>query len=350
MSKTSDIMKELKAKKNVDVSLLSDPDSPCNVTEWLSTGCLALDAIMGGGLPIGRVTEMYGENSSGKSLIATQVAALAQANGVTVGYVDTESAVSKEMMEILGVKLDELVYTSPDTVEEVFTFFQDMVDAKEKVAEDSILLLIWDSIAATSAMQEMDADPGKANYGIHAKVISQGFRKFCREISKKRVCVLALNQIRQKIGVMYGDNVATFGGLAMSFHASVRVELDVVSKIKIDLANKKKRIVGMNTKAIVKKNKVAVPFREATLPIHFGSGIDDAASAFLYLLDNEFLTRKGIAYTMKIGDEEITATKSSWSKIFDKHYDAIANIILSHKPDMFGSTDNDDKSEQDPED
>jgi recombination protein RecA len=335
MSKTSEILKELKAKKHIDVDLLSAEGSPCNVTEWLSTGCVALDAVMGGGLPIGRVTEMYGENSSGKSLIAAQVAALAQSQGITVGYIDTETAVSQELMKVLGVDIDNLIYVSPDTCEQVFEFCDDMVEAKEKADKDSILLLIWDSVAATSAKQEMEAEAGKSFYGRHAAIISQGFRKFCRVISKKRVCMLVLNQTREKIGMVFGgDDVATFGGKALSFYSSVRVELKLTSSIVVERANKKKRKIGMNTKAIVTKNKVAIPFREATLPIHFGSGIDDAMSAFQYLIDNELMTHKGPTYSLSIGDLAITCTKKEWPGIFDKNYEAIANYMMDYQPDM----------------
>jgi hypothetical protein len=134
--------------------------------------------------------------------------------------------------------------------------------------------------------------------------------------------------------VFGGDDVATFGGKALSFYSSVRVELKLTSSIVVERANKKKRKIGMNTKAIVTKNKVAIPFREATLPIHFGSGIDDAMSAFQYLIDNELMTHKGPTYSLSIGDLAITCTKKEWPGIFDKNYEAIANYMMDYQPDM----------------
>jgi recombination protein RecA len=340
MSKSQDMLKQITQSGKLTANILSDDTSPCIVKEWLSTGCITLDAIMGGGLPVGRVTEIYGEYSSGKSLIAAQVAGIAQKQGITVGYVDTETAVSKEMMTMLGVDINDLIYTSPDTVEEVFEFFEATVRAKEKVDPTSILLLIWDSIAATSVKQEMDNEFGKAFYGRHAAIISQGFRKFCRTIAEKRVCLLVLNQTRQKIGVMYGDDVATFGGKAVSFHASVRIELELSSKLKIKKDNGKFKVLGMNTRAVVTKNKVAMPFKEAILPIYFGSGIDEDLSAFMYLKDNDLLVLKGKTYTLDMGDgTELVTTKQEWSSKFSDQYDKVCNIIMNFDTTDYGAAD-----------
>lgn len=328
MSTATDIVKALK-KNKFDVSMLSDDDSPCVVKEWLSTGCIVLDAIIGEGIPIGRITEIYGDNSSGKSLIASQIAACAQENGIVVAYVDTETAVSREMMEMLGVNVDELLYYSPDTIEEVFSFFESSVEANTSISKDTPMLLIWDSVAATSAKFEMEADYGKATMGTHARLISQGLRKFTRIISKEHVAMLLINQTRQKIGVMFGDDIATFGGKAVSFHASVRVQLDVSKKIAIP-GKRGKKVIGMTTRATVIKNKVSMPFRTATLPIYFGHGIDDAGAAFHYLDDNDIMKVSGSWRLLDIGGKEIKFQKPDWDKIFDENYDAITDIIFEH--------------------
>lgn len=226
MSKASKLVDVLRKTKKLDVSLLSDSDSPCVVTDWLSTGTLVLDKILGGGLPVGRVVEIYGGPSSGKSSIAAQVAAQAQANDVTVVYADSETAVSLDIMKMIGVNIKDMVYFSPDTIEMVFETFEAAIGAKSK---DDMLVLIWDSIAATSSELEMENEYGKATMGRHAQLISQGLRKITRLISKDKVCMLLLNQVRQKIGVMWGDPETTFGGMAVSFHSSIRIKLDITS-------------------------------------------------------------------------------------------------------------------------
>ena len=305
------------------VSLLGDEGSPCVVNEWLSTGCVALDVIMGGGLPVGRVTEIYGDTSTGKSLIAAQVAALAQEDGHIVVMVDTETAVSLPIMEAVGVDISNMLYATPDTVEEVFTIFEKAIVSKAQHDPDKLLLLIWDSIAATSVMMEMNEEYGKAMMGRHAAIISQGLRKITRHISKGRVCALFLNQTRQKLGILYGDNEATFGGKAVSFYSSVRVRLKLSSKIK-----SKERIIGIDTVASVVKNKVAVPFRDARLPIIFGHGIDDAMASFHYLDKNGIFERSGSWYTLKGIKGKFQ--RSTWDGVYDEHYDHISNMIWEH--------------------
>ncbi len=332
-TKTKEIVKELR-KKKIDVSLLSEESSPCIVTEWISTGCLALDAIMGGGLPVGRIIEIFGDQSTGKSLIAAQVAALAQESGAIVGYADTETAVSLDMMKVVGVDVDNLIYASPDTVEEVFTFFEEAIEIKRRIDPDNFLLLIWDSIAATSDVAEMEAEYGHATMASHARLISQGLRKITRIISRDRACLLLLNQTRDKIGVMFGDKISTFGGKAVKFHSSIRIQLDIGSKIKIGAENTKNgkkggKIVGIETRAVVVKNKVAMPYKDAILPIYFGHGIDDAGASMKYLQATGAIQNTGSWYTLTLNGKEHKFQKAGWPKFFDENYDDIAEVILA---------------------
>lgn len=318
-----DILKDI-SKTHPDVTLLSDESSPCVVNEFLSTGTFPLDAILGGGLPVGRITEIYGDTSTGKSLLAAQVVAMAQEDGYIAVMADTESAVSLPIMAAVGVDVDKLIYMAPDTVEEVFEFFDDAIEAKEKHSPDGLLLIVWDSIAATSSMAEMANEYGKATMGQHARLISQGLRKLTRKISKRRVCALFLNQTREKIGVMYGDKVATFGGKAVGFHSSVRVQLKLGSKIK----SADRRIIGMEARAVVVKNKIAPPFMSAVLPIYFGFGVDNALASFYYLKDTGVIVTAGAWSTISIDGEEVRFQKKTWDAVFDEHYDAIAGMIL----------------------
>jgi len=337
------VIDELKKVKNksIDVTLLSDEDSPCVVTEWLSSGCVALDAITGGGFPVGRMTEIYGDNSTGKSLIAAQIASLAQQEGDIVAYVDTETAVSLEIMKVVGVDTDKLLYTAPDTVEDVFTFFESIVDIKNRKFPDKRLLLIWDSVAATSVRFEMENDYGKATMGRHANMISQGMRKFMRTIAKNRICCIFLNQTRMKLGVMFGDNETTFGGKALGFYASIRIQLKIGQKIK-----ENGKIVGVESKAVVVKNKVAVPFLSAKLPIYFGHGIDDALASFQYLIDADLLEKSGRTFTIR--DSQLPEfTKQTWYDFYEDNYDAIAKIIMSTQ--LTDNSDDDDDEDGDEE-
>lgn len=328
MSTSSSIVKNLRAK-HLDVSLLSDPNSPCIVKGWLSTGCLVLDAIMGGGLPEGRIVEMFGEYSSGKSLIASQAAVMAQQDKILVAYADTEGSVSLDMMQMLGVNVDELIYAAPDTIEDTFTFFDTVIEEKNKIDPNTRVLIIWDSVAASSAKFEEEAEYGKATMGRHAKLISESLRKFVHTINKDNVYALFLNQTRQKIGVMFGDSTTTSGGQAMGFYASIRVRLDLQAKLKAPSKRGKPKIIGMDTKATVIKNKVAMPFRWAILPIYFGHGIDDPKSTFLYLLDNGVIEGNGATYTLVLGDEEIKFKKPQFEQLFDEEYDKIADLVMS---------------------
>lgn len=315
------ILEIMRQKAPFQVTLLSDEDSPCVVSNWVSTGCVVLDAILGGGLPVGRITEIYGDTSTGKSLVAAQVCAEVQVGGGLAVMIDTESAVSLPIMEAVGVDTKSLIYSAPDTVEEVFSAMELALDSKAKVAKDSMMLIVWDSIAATSARAEMEADVGKPTMAVHARLISQGLRRLTRRISKENVCVLLLNQTRQKIGVLFGDNVTTFGGKAVGFHSSIRVMLSVIGKIK-----EHGKVVGIETKAVVKKNKVAPPFREATLPIYFGYGIDDALAAYYFLKNAGVISGKGWN-VLDIDGEEIRFQKSGWADVFDMHYDAIVELV-----------------------
>ena len=327
MTSIHDLVKAINKRSKLEVTVLSDDESPCIVHETMSTGCLALDSILGGGLPVGRITEIYGDESSGKSLIAAQVAAIAQDEGHIVAYIDTEGAVSIEIMREVGVDVDNLIYTVPDTLDGddgVFQFMEDTIQESKGLFPNKLILVIWDSIAATSARREMESEYGKATYGRHAQLISQGLRKIGPYITKEGVCALFINQTREKINVHFGDKTATFGGKALSYHASARVMLMSGKKIK-----KGKKVVGITNRARVTKNKFAMPFREADLPIYFGEGINDALASLEYLKENKLLERRGSWYALNYKGETIANfQRIGWDKVFEEHYEAIADLIL----------------------
>ena len=312
-------------KEGLSASLLSDDDSPCVVSNFLTTGCYVLDAIMGGGLPLGRIVEIYGDTSTGKSLIAAQACASIQDEGGIAVYIDTESAVSIDIMKAVGVDADTLFYFSPDTVEDVFKAMETVI-ADESVG-DVPLLIVWDSIAATTSKAEQEKETGETGYLTQARIISQGLRKNARTISKRKVSVLLLNQTRVNIGVVFGDKVATFGGKGPGFYSSIRVKLSVAEKI---VDKETKRVLGVRIGAEIVKNKVAAPFRSAELPVYFGHGIDDAESMLDCLKGAEVVKYTGggwYTYFPPEGDE-IKFKSGEWTeKVYDLFYQQLCKQV-----------------------
>jgi recombination protein RecA len=319
-----------KTLDGVKVSMLSDPDNLCHVKTLLPTGCLVLDWMTGGGLPVGRFTEIHGDESTGKTLIASQVAALVQQNGGIVMYIDTEARIFLEMMEEVGINKDELIYAAPDTIEQVFMLIESTLKHKiameeaGTVAKNTPMLVVWDSIAATTAMAEEAAGIEQHHIGIHARKIGQGMRKIGRLLAEANACGLFLNQTRTKIGVMFGDDVATPGGKSVDFYSSVRIRLKHGGQIKDGNA-----VVGMNTRAKVIKSSVCVPFREAELPIFFGHGISDGLAAYEWLTEHGLIEVTGGWGKITInGTEHKIQRNGNWLDVFDDNYDAIADLII----------------------
>lgn len=324
------VLKSLR-KGKFEIHLLSE-DPSCVVKRWISTGCTALDAIIGQGLPVGRFAEIYGVASSGKSLIVGQVAASAQDDGHTVLYVDTEGAVSIDILEKLGVDITKLLYIMPDTIEEVFAIFENAINAFREgkkngdIDADSVLVIIWDSIAATTALAELKHEVGKAHMAVHARLMSQGLRKMTK-MFQGDVCAVFINQTRQKLGVMFGSNESTFGGKAMEFYSSVRIRLGNPKKIKIE---GEKDPIGVTVKATVVKNKVAPPFRSAKLPIYFDIGIDDVEALWLFFKDYDLLkhTSQGwYVFPEILGDKKIK--EAGWQEVYDEHFDELEKLAFS---------------------
>ena len=329
MSDTEDRLRSLLGslkKEGLPASVLSDDSSSCVVSSFLTTGSYVLDAIMGGGLPLGRIVEIYGDTSTGKSLIAAQACASIQEEGGIAVYIDTESAVSIDIMKAVGVDVDTLVYSAPDTVEEVFKAMETVI-ADESIQE-APLLIVWDSIAATTSKAEKDKATGETGYLTQARIISQGLRKNARTISKRKVAILLLNQTRVKIGVLFGDKVATFGGTSTGFYSSIRVELSVADKI---VEKDTKRVIGVKIKAEVTKNKVSPPFRAAELPVYFGHGIDDAEAIHDCLKAAEIVKYTGggwFTYFLSEGEEVKFKGLSEWQdKVYSLYYEQLCKQV-----------------------
>ena len=279
---TSDLIKSLNKERGSRVAYnLSTDESPTHVKRWISTGSKQLDYIISnqkdGGLPEGRIVEIFGPPSIGKSHIATQIAKSTQKMGGIVVYIDTENATSVENLRMLGVDITKrFVYVDTHCTEEVLSIAESTIVKAKAMDKDVPVTIIWDSVAATSPKAELVGDYDKESIGLQARAISKGMRKITGVIANEKVLMVCLNQIRTKVGVMYGDPTTTPGGMAIPFHSSVRIKLGAGSQI----LNKDKEPIGINVSAKTIKNKVSAPFRSCQFEIHFGKGIKEHEQIF----------------------------------------------------------------------
>ena len=279
--------------------------------EAVSTGSLTLDAALGiGGLPKGRVIEVYGPESSGKTTMALQVIAETQKEGGTAAFIDAEHALDPKYAENLGVNIDDLLLSQPDSGEQALEITDTLVRS------GAVNTIVIDSVAALTPKAEIDGDMGDSHMGLQARLMSQALRKLSANIKKSNTLVIFINQIRMKIGVMFGSPETTTGGNALKFYSSVRLDIRRIGAIK-----KGDEIIGNETRVKIVKNKVAPPFRIAEFDIMYGEGVSKESELIDLGVKYNILDKSGAWYSY--GTERIGQGKDN-SRIFLKDNPDIA--------------------------
>ena len=277
----------------------------------VSTGSIALDTALGvGGYPRGRIVEIYGPESSGKTTVALHAVAEVQKNGGTAAYIDAENAMDPAYAEALGVNIDDLLLSQPDTGE------QGLEIADALVASGAVDIIVVDSVAALVPRAEIEGDMGDAHVGLQARLMSQALRKLSGSINKTKTIALFINQIREKVGVMFGNPEVTPGGRALKFYSTIRLEVRRAEQIKNGTD-----VLGNRTKIKVVKNKVAPPFKVAEVDIMYGKGISQTGELVDMAVEKDIIDKAGAWYSY--GDERIGQGREN------------ANNYLADNPEMF---------------
>ena len=298
-------------------------DRPDLQVDAIPTGSLALDAALGiGGVPKGRIIEIYGPESSGKTTLALHIVAQAQKRGGEVAFVDAEHALDPDYAARIGVDIDSMLVSQPDTGEQAL----EITDAL--VRSGAVDVVVVDSVAALTPRAEIEGEMGDTFVGLQARLMSQALRKLAGNISKTNCVVIFINQLRMKIGVMYGNPETTTGGNALKFYASVRIDIRRTEAIKNGT-----EIVGNRTRAKIVKNKVAPPFKEAIFDIMYGEGISKWGELVDLAVQLDLINKSGSWFS--IGDERIGQGRDNAKLYLQEHPDVADRIEQEVRENMW---------------
>jgi len=295
-------------------SIMKLGDNNTMDVETISTGSLGLDIALGaGGLPLGRVVEIYGPESSGKTTLTLEVIAAAQKQGKICAFIDAEHALDPTYAKKLGVDIDELLISQPDTGEQAL----EIVDMLTR--SNAVDVIVVDSVAALTPKAEIEGDMGDSHMGLQARMMSQAMRKLTGNLKSSNTMLIFINQIRMKIGVMFGSPETTTGGNALKFYASVRLDIRRIGAVKNG-----DEIVGNETRVKVVKNKIAPPFKQAEFQILYGLGINNLGELIDLGVKNGFVEKAGAWYSCN--GERIGQGKANAAKYFEEHPDMATDV------------------------
>lgn len=295
-------------------SIMKLGDSVDNHIEVIPTGCLSLDVALGvGGVPRGRIIEIYGPESSGKTTVALHILAEAQKMGGTAAFIDAEHALDPTYAEKLGVNINDLFISQPDTGEQALEICETLVRSS------AVDLVVVDSVAALTPKAEIDGEMGDSFMGAQARLMSQALRKLTAITNKSKSCVIFINQLREKIGVMFGSPETTTGGKALKFYASIRLDIR-----KTDVIKDGTEIIGNKTKVKVVKNKMAPPFKVAEFDIMYGKGISKTGCIVDLAVAADIIQKSGAWFSYN--DEKIGQGKENAKQYLENNPEVCAEI------------------------
>ena len=314
-----DVMKTIRREFG-EMSIMRLGDSADGSVEAISTGCLALDLALGiGGLPRGRIVECYGHESSGKTTLALHVVANAQQAGGTAAFIDAEHALDPGYARKIGVDLDNLLVSQPNSGEEALCICEQLVKS------GAVDVVVVDSVAALTPQAEIDGDIGDAHVGLQARLMSQAMRKLTAAIAQTNTLCIFTNQVREKIGVMFGNPETTPGGKALKFYASCRLQVQRIGAIKA----KDGQVVGNRTRVKVVKNKVAAPFTEAEFDILYACGISREGSVLDAAIARGVVEKRGS--WLVFGETQLAQGQLAAIAYLREHAEVLDRIVAKVK-------------------
>lgn len=291
--------------------------------EVIPTGCLTLDAALGiGGMPRGRIIEIYGPESSGKTTVALHVVAEAQKMGGTAAFIDAEHALDPVYASNIGVDMNELYISQPDTGEQALDICESLVKSS------AIDIIVIDSVAALTPKAEIDGEMGDSFIGLQARLMSQALRKLTAIVNKTKTCVIFINQLREKVGVMFGSPETTTGGKALKFYSSIRLDVR-----KVDTIKDGDQFIGSRTRIKVVKNKLASPFKVAEFDLMYGKGISKIGCLLDVALENNIVEKSGSWFSY--GDQKIGQGKENVKAYLEQNEELRAEIEGKVKEILF---------------